>query len=125
MGLFSGLLGNASEIDEQKLERDFVHILASGERIEKAYAVLRDLFVFTNKRLVLVDKQGLTGKKVEYHSIPYRSVTHFSVETAGTFDLESELKIWISSTAAPVSKTFKSDRSIYDIQKALAEYVLR
>lgn len=125
MGLFSGILGNASEIDQQKLERDFVNILASSERIEKAYAVVRDLFVFTNKRLVLVDKQGLTGKKVEYHSIPYRSVTHFSVETAGTFDLESELKIWISSTAAPVSKTFKSDKSIYDIQKALAEYVLR
>ncbi len=125
MGLFSGILGNASEIDQQKLERDFVNILASSERIEKAYAVVRDLFVFTNKRLVLVDKQGLTGKKVEYHSIPYRSVTHFSVETAGTFDLESELKIWISSTAVPVSKTFKSDKSIYDIQKALAEYVLR
>ena len=124
MGLFSGLLGNASAIDEQKLERDFAELLASTERIEKAYQVIRDLFVFTNKRLILVDKQGLTGKKVEYHSIPYRSISHFAVETTGTFDLESELKIWISSAQVPIEKTFKNNRSIYDVQRALAEYVL-
>ena len=55
--------------------------------------MIRDLFVFTNKRLILVDKQGLTGNKVEYHSLPYRTITHSRVETAGHFDLDAELKV--------------------------------
>ena len=84
MGLLDGLMGNASEIDPAQIEGDFARVLATGERIEKAYQLVRDLFVFTNKRLILVDKQGLTGNKVEYHSLPYRSITHFSVETAAT-----------------------------------------
>jgi len=78
------LIGNASEIDAAKIEADFAQVLSSGEKIEKAYQLLRDLFVFTNKRLILVDKQGLTGSKVEYHSLPYKSITHFSVEMPGT-----------------------------------------
>ena len=67
----------------------------------------------------------MTGKKVEYHSIPYKSVTHFSVETAGRFDMDAELKIWISGTSEPISKEFKKDKNIYDVQKALATYVLK
>ena len=81
--------------------------------------------MFTNRRLVLVDKQGLTGSKVEYHSIPYRSITHFSVETAGHFDLEAELKIWISGVPTPIQKQFNKRLSIYEVQTVLASYVLR
>jgi hypothetical protein len=125
MGILSGLMGNASEIDIKQVEGKFEHILAEGEQVEKAYKLIRDLFVFTNKRLILLDKQGVTGKKIEYHSIPYKSITHFSVETAGNFDLESELKIWISGTQIPIEKQFKNDKNIYDIQKSLADYVLR
>ncbi len=125
MGILSGLMGNASEVDIEKIESEFEDILADGEQIEKGYKVIRDLMLFTNLRLILVDKQGVTGKKVEYHSIPYNKITHFSVETAGRFDLDSELKIWISSTHTPISKQFKKDDNIYDIQKALANYVLR
>lgn len=65
----------------------------ANDCIEKAYQLIRDLFVFTNKRLILVDKQDLTGHKVEYHSLPYKSITHFSFETAGHFDLDAVLKI--------------------------------
>ncbi|GAA0177695.1 PH domain-containing protein [Clostridium sediminicola] len=125
MGILSGLMGNASEIDIEKIENEFQPILADIERVEKAYKLVRDLFVFTNKRLILVDKQGMTGKKTEYHSIPYKSITHFSVESAGHFDLDSELKIWISGTSMPVDKQFKNDKSIYDIQKTLADYIFK
>lgn len=63
----------------------------------------------------------MTGKKIEYHSVPYKSISHFSVETAGHFDLDAELKIWISSSTEPsISKQFKKDDSIYEVQKALA-----
>lgn len=124
MGILDGLLGNASEADLDIVSKDLELIVANHERVEKAFKLIRDLIVFTDKRLILIDKQGVTGKKVEYHSIPYGSVTHFSVETAGTFDLDAELKIWISGSAAPITKTFKKDKNIYDVQKALASYVL-
>lgn len=67
----------------------------------------------------------MTGKKVEYKSIPYRSISRFSVETSGHFDLDAELKIWISSAELPAeSLQFRSDDSIVAIQKALAQAVL-
>lgn len=75
--------------------------------------------------MVLVDKQGVTGKKIEYHSIPYRSITHFSIETAGNFDLDAELKIWISGTQIPIEKQFNKSVNIYELQRALASYVLK
>jgi hypothetical protein len=124
MGLLDGLMGNASEVEPERIEEEFARVMAPGERIEKAYLLIRDLFVFTNKRLILVDKQGLTGNKVEYHSLPYRNITHFSVETAGHFDLDAELKIWISGSPVPIQKTFNKKLNIYDVQSVLAGYVL-
>lgn len=124
MGLLDGLMGNASEIEVSEIQEDFSQVLSGEERIEKAYRLIRDLFVFTNKRLILVDKQGLTGNKVEYHSLPYRSITHFSVETAGHFDLDAELKIWISGNPMPVQKQFNKNLNIYEVQSVLAGYVL-
>lgn len=125
MGLLDGVMGNASKIDPSKIQEEFSQILAPGERVEHAYQLIRDYFVFTDKRFVLVDKQGLTGSKVAYHSIPYKSITHFSIETGGTFDLDAELKIWISSTAEPIQKRFNKWLSIYEVQAVLASYVLR
>ncbi|WP_312468980.1 PH domain-containing protein [Neobacillus sp.] len=125
MGFLDGLMGNASEINAAEVQREFARILAPNESIEKAYKLIRDLFIFSNKRLILVDKQGLTGKKVEYHSIPYKSITHFSIETNGNFDLEAELKIWISGNALPLQKQFNKNLNIYELQSVLAEYVLK
>ncbi|WP_352416895.1 PH domain-containing protein [Clostridium tertium] len=124
MGIFNGLMGNASEVNLEALKKEYGKILASTETIEKAYKLVRDMFIFTNKRLILVDKQGMTGKKTEYHSIPYKSITHFSIETAGHFDLDAELKIWISGTALPIEKQFNSSLNIYELQTVLAEYCL-
>ena len=125
MGLLDGLMGNASEIDPAKLQSEFAEVLAPGERVEKAYQLIRDTFVFTDKRLIFVNRQGLTGKKVEYQSIPYRSIVRFSIETAGTFDLEAELKIWLSGTPAPIQILFNKRLSIYAVQSVLAGYVTR
>jgi hypothetical protein len=125
MGLLDALLGNASEIDVSKLEAEFARVLASGERIEKAYRVIRDLFIFTDKRLILVDKQGVTGSKIEYHSLPYRAITHFSIETGGHFDLDAELKVWVSGSSTPFEKKFNKRLSIYEVQAVLASYVLK
>ncbi len=125
MGLLDGMLGNASKIDPARIQQEFAQILAPGERVEHAYQLIRDYFVFTDKRFVIVDKQGMTGKKVEYHSIPYRSITHFSIETAGSFDLDAELKVWVSGASAPFARQFNKKLSIYEVQAVLASYVLR
>lgn len=125
MGLFSGLLGNASQQNNDKVERDLADILVVGEQVDLAFSLVRDLIVFTEYRLILVDKQGMTGKKVSYKSIPYRSISRFTVETSGHFDLDAELKIWISSAAEPAEVLqFKSDNSVIAIQQALAAAVL-
>jgi hypothetical protein len=125
MGLLDGLLGNATEVDASPLQTEFAQVLAPGERIEKAYQLIRDTFVFTDKRLIFVNRQGITGKKVEYQSIPYRSITRFSIETGGAFDLDAELKIWLTGTAAPMQLQFNKKLSIYAVQSVLAGYVLR
>jgi hypothetical protein len=125
MGIFDGLMGNASEVSVDEVKKEFGKVLAKTENIEKVYKLIRDLFIFTDKRLILIDKQGLTGKKVELHSIPYRNITHFSIETAGSFDLDAELKIWVSGSATPLQKQFNKSLNIYELQSVLADYVLK
>lgn len=125
MGLFSGLLGNAGQIDLADIEAEFSQILLPDEKLQQAYQVIRDLIVFTDRRLILVDKQGLTGSKRQFMSVPYRSIVRFSAETKGHFDLESDLHIWLSGTDSPISKTFSKDSAILDVQKALAQYCCR
>ena len=125
MGLINALFGTASQIDPKELAAEFSPILIDGEQITGAFKIVRDLFVFTQYRLILADKQGITGKKVEYHSIPYKSISQFSVETAGHFDMDSELKIYISSNPTPLQKEFRKGTDIVQIQKLLATYIMR
>jgi hypothetical protein len=125
MGLINAIFGTASQIDPDELAAEFGPILVDGEEITGAFKVVRDLFVFTQFRLILVDKQGITGRKVEYHSIPYKSISQFSVETAGRFDLDSELKIYISSNPVPLKKEFKKGTDIVQLQKLLATYIMK
>ncbi|WP_374399003.1 PH domain-containing protein [Flavobacterium sp.] len=126
MGLFSALLGNAGTVNQETLVKDYGKLLITGEEIELGFKLIRDTFIFTNKRLILIEKQGITGSKIEYKSITYKSISRFSVETAGTFDLEAELKIWVSSEAHPsVVKQFNKSVNVYDVQNVLAHHVLK
>ena len=126
MGLFSALLGNAGTVSQEDLQKDYGKLLISGEEIELGFKLIRDVFIFTNKRLILVDKQGVTGSKTEYKSITYKSISRFSIETAGTFDLEAELKIWVSSEQTPsIKKQFNKSVNVYDVHNVLATHVLK
>jgi PH (Pleckstrin Homology) domain-containing protein len=124
MGLFSGLMGNASEVDDADLEKVLANTLIEGEQVEKAYKVVRDMFIFTNKRLILIDKQGVTGSKMEMISIAYSKITKFSKESAGHFDLDAELKIWVGSDPTPISKDFKAGDNINDVYRIISQYSL-
>ena len=124
MGLFSGETKNTAS-ESKKFHTEFGQLLVDGEIIEAGFAVLRDTFLFTNKRLILVDIQGVSGRQLEYLSIPYANITKFSVQTGSSFDLNAELKIWIGSDTIPLEKKYNKDLSIYDVQKVLASHVLK
>jgi hypothetical protein len=126
MGILSALLGNAGAVSQEELLKKFGQLLTEGEEIELGFKLVRDTFIFTSKRLILVDVQGITGSKIEYKSTPYKSITRFSIETAGTFDLDAELKIWVSSELQPsIKKQFNKTVNVYDVHKLLSFYVLK
>ena len=125
MGFFSGLLENAGTVQPADLTTEYGQLLANGETIEIGFKLVRDVFIFTNKRLIMVDKQGVTGKKAEYLSVAYKSISRFSIETAGHLDLDAELKIWVSSETLPsITRKFNNQVNIYDVQRVLAQHVL-
>lgn len=125
MGLFTGNTKDAGSMETRKLHADYGQLLTDGEIIEEGFAVQRDSFLFTNKRLILVDIQGISGRQLEYLSIPYGRIMKFSVQTGGSFDLDAELKLWIGSDTIPLEKKFNKDVNIYEVQKILASHVLK
>lgn len=119
MGLLDALMGNASEVDVAEVQEELAPILGDSERVVSAYKLVRDLIVFTINRFMFIDKQGMTGRKVDYHSIPYKAITQFKVETAGHFDLDAELKIFVSGQSTPLEFELKSETA-QGVQKSLA-----
>ena len=122
--VFSKILGNAGEVKVEKLQSEYGVLIVDGERIEAGFRVIRDTFLFTNKRLIIIDVQGVTGRKKEYLSIPYSKITMYSIESTGSFDLDAELKIWVSSDSTPIEKKFNSKSNVYTIQRILSEHLL-
>ena len=125
MSLLNNLFGNATEVDIEELRKEFGEILIPGEEIETAFRIFRDKWVFTNKRLIMLDVQGVTGSKREYRSIPYHSIDQFSVETGGTFDDDCEMKLWIKGMHEPLKKEFKRNVDVKALQRMLAKHILK
>lgn len=88
-----------------------------------AFKGVRDFVVFTNKRLIAVNVQGITGKKRDYTSLPYSKIQSFSVETAGSFDLDAELDLWFSGLGK-VRLEFKGQVDIRALSQLIATHVL-
>lgn len=98
-------------------------LLLPGESIIAAYKAIRDGVVFTDKRIIAVNVQGITGKKRDYSSLPYSKVIAFSVETAGTFDLDSELELYFSGLGK-VKFEFTGETNVIEIAQTIGGYVL-
>ena len=99
-------------------------LLIQGESIVSAYKGIRYYVIFTNKRVISVNVQGMTGKKKDYTSLPYAKITAFSVETAGAFDLDGELDLWFSGLGH-VRFEFSGRCDIVQIGQMIASYALR
>lgn len=102
---------------------EIIPLFVQGEELLAAFKGVRDYVVFTNKRLIAVNVQGMTGKKRDYTSLPYSKVQSFSVETAGTFDLDAELDLWFSGLGK-VRLEFKGRVDVRALSQLIAAYIL-
>lgn len=98
-------------------------LFVSGEQFLGEYQALRDFVIFTNKRAIAVNVQGMTGKKKDFTSLPYSKVQLFSIETSGVLDLDSELELYFSGVGK-ITFEFTGESDIVTIGKAIGEYVL-
>ena len=98
-------------------------LLVSGEDVIAAYSTVRDKVIFTNKRVIAVNIQGITGMKKDFTTLPYAKVQAFSVETAGAFDMEGELDLWFSSVGC-IHFEFLAGSNIKEVNRVISEYVL-
>jgi len=110
-------------VSETKHIRTLEPMLIDGEQIIEGFQAIRDYVVFTNKRIIAVNVQGLTGKKQDFTSLPYKTIQAFSVETAGVLDLDAELELWFAGLGK-VRFEFTARTKISTICKMISENVL-
>ena len=110
-------------IDYSEVAAQIDPLLIEGEQSFLAFKGIRDYIVFTSKRIIAVNVQGITGKKKDYTSLPFAKVQTFSLETAGTFDLDAELELWFSGLGR-VKFEFKGNTDVAYLNKLVAHHVL-
>ncbi len=111
-------------VDNKQFAKVIVPMLIQNEQIVSTYKTVRDGVIFTNKRIIAINVQGLTGSKKDFTSLPYNKISAYSVETAGTFDLDSELEMWFAGLGK-VTFEFKSNSNVSEICRIISTYALR
>lgn len=119
----NGSVFKLQQAREDDLAPEVAQLLIPDEKIVSCFKAVRDFVVFTNKRLIAVNVQGITGKKRDFTSLPYNKIQAFSVETAGSLDLDAELDLWFSGLGK-VRLEFKGKVDIRDLGNMIASYVL-
>ncbi|WP_059022140.1 PH domain-containing protein [Mycobacterium sp. M26] len=119
----NGTFAKLGPTDPRPFAQELAPILVDGEVVHLSFKGMRDSVVFTNKRLIAINVQGLTGKKRDYSSLPYSKVQAWSIESAGRFDLDAELELWFSGLGK-VHLDFKGQVDINTIGKLIGNYVL-
>ena len=119
----SGFFARLKKVDNKAFGKMIDDFLIDNEEIIGSYQSIRDGVVFTNKRIIAINVQGLTGKKKDFTSIPYSKISTFSLETAGTFDLDAELEIYLSGVGK-VKFEFTGSTDVKAICKMISQYAL-
>lgn len=89
-------LTNLAKVNCKKNFSQYEYLLSEDESVELEYEAIRDMLIFTSRKIIAIDVQGFTGSKKDFLIIPYSKATCFSVETAGTWDFDAEFKVWSS-----------------------------
>lgn len=101
----------------------FDNLLIDGERIELSYKNTRDKLIFTNDRIIAYDVQGMLGTKKSFRIFPYTKLSSFMIESAGTFDADGDLIIWLSGVGQFEIK-FGKGIDLMRIGKFISEKIL-
>ncbi len=99
-------------------------MFVEGEQVVGVYQGIRDGLVFTDKRIIAINVQGMTGKKIDFTSLPYSKIQAYSVETAGVLDIDSELELWFSGLGR-VKFEFVSNCNVSTLCRIISWYVLK
>ena len=108
---------------DEKYAETAAALLMEGEKVIDSYRSMRDGVVFTNKRIIAINVQGITGSKKDFTSLPYKNIVAYSIETSGTFDLDSELEIYFSSLGR-VRFEFNGSTAIVEVSKYISQAIL-
>lgn len=108
---------------ECPVPHDINELLLDGEIANAAYKTIRDVAIFTNKRLIVKDAQGLRGKKIEIYSLPYSSINMWSTENAGTFDFNSEVELW--TRAGHIKINLQKGVDIRKLDRLIANAIIK
>jgi hypothetical protein len=122
MGLIGGARDDQDRSPSRREHGVWARLLAPGEQVQELFRLPRTVLIFTGRRLLVVD-EALSGRQVDYLSIPYRSITHFSIEAAGVFAADAELRIWVAGRTSPIEKSFGADVDVYAVQAELAQHI--
>ena len=120
----NGSIYKLKKVDSARFNDELRPILVAGESVIGCYQDVRDHVVFTDKRIIAVNVQGITGKKKDITTLPYSKISVFSVETAGTFDLDSEIELYYSGVGK-VRFEFRGASDILEISRVIAAFALR
>lgn len=107
---------------ETPVPKEIENILVAGEVAEVAYKTIRDVAVVTNKRIIIADRQGITGKKVEVYTIPFKSIVMYSSENAGMLDFNAEIELWTRVGRFKLRLDRKVD--IRKLDRLIGQYIL-
>ena len=110
-------------VSDKTYSGDISAMFVPGEEIIGTYQAIRDGVVFTNKRIIVINVQGITGKKKDFTSLPYSKIQAYSVETAGVLDLDSELELWFSGLGK-IKLEFVARANVAEICKTISMHVL-
>lgn len=124
MSILEGMIGVTLELTPEQFADRIKAFLVKDEVVEKGYQIVRDLFFFTNKRIIIVNYQGFTGKKIEYQMIPYRTINRYVLETPGNLDTDYTVKLYLMGSLEPVERQFRNTIDIYELERILANHIL-
>ncbi len=124
MSLLSKILGNATPQDIEKATEELAPILIEGETVQIAFKFVRDQVIFTDLRLITIDREGMSISRVRYRLIPYRKIASFSAETSGLFDLDAELELHLTGNSDAVRISLKGNIPIREVYRVLSHFVL-
>jgi hypothetical protein len=119
----NGAVFKLREADREGMSKAVEPLLVTDEQVLASFKAVRDYVVFTDRRIIAVNVQGLTGKKKDFTSLPYSKVQAFSIETAGAFDLDAELDLWFSGLGK-VRLEFVGQYDVQALSRTIARFIL-